>query len=85
MLVTTETVRDVLCCEVIELDKIIKSLSCTQARDMSRHISNMVSILMSPTDFKYINDSKEVQADADACDVHDRPARSNADHGQGSQ
>lgn len=59
MLMTTELVRDVLCCEVIKLDKLIKSLSCPQQKDMSMCISNMTSILMSPNDFVHVEEGRE--------------------------
>lgn len=54
MLVTSETVRDVLCNEVIELDKCIQATSCDITKDMRDHLCNLVNILMSPKSFGHV-------------------------------
>lgn len=50
MLITNELTRDVLCNELIQLDKCIKSYLDPLPSEASEHIYNMVSILMSPKD-----------------------------------
>lgn len=54
MLVVRELVRDVLCNELIELDKDIKSLPCDISSDMMQHIVNMKDILTGK-DFVYMD------------------------------
>lgn len=54
MLVTSETIRDVLCNEVIQLDKCIKATSCDITKDMRDHLCNIVNILISPQSFGYV-------------------------------
>ena len=55
MLITNELTRDVLCNELIELDKCIKSYLDQVPSEISQHIYNMVSILMSPEDIKQVD------------------------------
>lgn len=55
MLITNELTRDVLCNELIELDKCIKSHLDPVPSEASQHIYNMVSILMSPEDMVQVN------------------------------
>lgn len=55
MLITNELTRDVLCNELIELDKCIKFYLDPAPSKTSQHISNMVSILMSPEDMKQVD------------------------------
>lgn len=55
MLITNELTRDVLCNELIELDKCIKSYLDPVLSKVSQHIYNMVSILMSDEDMKHVD------------------------------
>lgn len=58
MLNVDELVRDVLCAELIQIDALVKSLSCTQQQELLLHISNMKSILMSEVDFVQVSEEK---------------------------
>lgn len=55
MLITNELTRDVLCNELLQIDKYIKSASSDDMHELSQHIYNMVSILMSDDDFVYVD------------------------------
>lgn len=55
MLITNELTRDVLCNELIELDKSIKSNLDQVPSEVSQHIYNMVSILMSSEDMVQVD------------------------------
>lgn len=55
MLITNELTRDVLCNELIELDKCIKSYLDPVPSEASQHIYNMVSILMSSEDMVHVD------------------------------
>ena len=54
MLITTELVRDILCNEVIELDKCAKATSCSISKDMRDHLCNLVNILMDDKSFVHV-------------------------------
>lgn len=52
MLLVEELTRDVLCNELIEMNK---SLDVGQVEHAKQHMKNMVDILMSPNDFMSID------------------------------
>ena len=52
MLVVDELVRDVLCNELIELNK---SLACNLMSHAREHVTNISNILMSPYDFIHVD------------------------------
>lgn len=51
MLVTSELVRDVLCKELISVNKCIEAQPMSISADMRHHLQNMANILMSDRDF----------------------------------
>lgn len=51
MLVTSELVRDVLCKELISVNKCIEAQPMSVSADMRHHLQNIANILMSDKDF----------------------------------
>lgn len=54
MLIVSELVRDVLCCELVAASNAAKAGVMS---DVMSHVKNMSDILMSPEDFKHIDDN----------------------------
>lgn len=62
MLVCSETTRDVLCMELVAIDKACNILVPMEAEDVDiirHHVRNMRDILMSPCDFKHVTSSQK--------------------------
>lgn len=54
MLLLTDTTRDVLCNEVIELDKCLQATSTAINKDMRDHICNIVNLLLDEHSFCHV-------------------------------